>query len=431
MKKQLLILLSLFLILSSGCATMFAPDSKKVKDKGNIEIGAYPEGCDVLLNGKHIGKTPMKLSLNEKAVKEGQTIPKTLFISKNGFQSKSIVIEPDETKKRYNRGAAFWTGLIEGGIGITLLNFVKIDSASSPIERSSPLLGGYLLAAGVIDMARALLYPDPNRITTIRTFSKNVFVTLESNEAYQQRMEKEKLAQKELEARMEKERLERELILKEQQARIEKEIAIAQQQQKVEEKVASKTMEEWSVNALTKAAVSPQTTNITSVDVYKRALALANSGQKNQAISVLEEALLQFSNDAHLYSLLGLCYMSLNEFNRAYQNFNKVQILQPSLLHSIYNKPIILGPIYASDGQTFNNVCIISPSYGIIANNNQIRVDNCEIFSEVGIQFNGMGIQVTNSLFKTRLCVEYTQGNVQMGNVFIGNSYYGQWSNVE
>lgn len=174
-----------------------------------------------------------------------------------------------------------------------------------------------------------------------------------------------------------------------------------------------------------------KTQQLRAKEIYDKALSMAKAGQVNSAAHVLLEATLVFPDNVDLYSLLGLCFIELNEWNGAYNSLKKVQILNPSLLATIYKKPILLGPIYASYGQVFENVCIIAPNYGIIANDNQIKINNCEILGGIGVQFNGMGIIITNSFFNTSLCVEYTQSSVQMGNVFVNNKFYGEWSNVE
>lgn len=167
-------------------------------------------------------------------------------------------------------------------------------------------------------------------------------------------------------------------------------------------------------------------------DYFNAYLAAIKNNDPNKALRELQESVQAYPNDARLYAALGLVYLDLPNRQKAYDCFKKVEQLEPSMLKKMYKKEIVLGPIYPSDGEVFNNVLFVSPTYGIVAGNKQIRVTNCDFVCRTGIQFGGMGISISDSFFDTvDMCVEYTQISVQIGNVFMNNKFYGQWSNAE
>lgn len=177
---------------------------------------------------------------------------------------------------------------------------------------------------------------------------------------------------------------------------------------------------------------SSSTNQKTLEDYYNAAYAFIESNDINSAVSKLQEGINVYPNEAKLYALLGVMYIASHNPEKAYDYLKKAEQYDPSLLKTIYKKPILLGPIIITDiDQEFNNVCILSPTYGIIAGNHHIKIMNCDFVCQVGVQFGGLGIFISDSFFDTGLCIEYTQTFTQMGNVFIGNKYYGAWSNAE
>lgn len=72
-------LLALFLIISTGCATLFGPS------KHTVAVSSEPSGADVYVNGFKMGQTPTELSL--KADKSY-----TIEYRKDGYQNVARVI---------------------------------------------------------------------------------------------------------------------------------------------------------------------------------------------------------------------------------------------------------------------------------------------------------------------------------------------------
>ena len=68
------VLCGLFLVFTSGCATVFKGEHRAVK------IGSEPDGAMVFINGEYSGRTPLKLELRPSR-------PYTIEFRKEGYES--------------------------------------------------------------------------------------------------------------------------------------------------------------------------------------------------------------------------------------------------------------------------------------------------------------------------------------------------------
>lgn len=237
-------ILLIFTLLSSSCAGLFIHRTEKFKDRGSFEVSSVPPGADVVLNGKVVGKTPMKVALRSGLHLLTEKKDNTLVVYKEGYRKQNFVLKPTDEKTKYFRKGLGWIGFGEllGGLALSIAGFgIHEPNTKEPSLTGMGVsgLGFITFLSGLADMHTAKEMRPSSK--WIRTYGNDVYVTLESNVDYERKIAQEKKEREEREERalrIEKERLEYERQVAEAIAEGKRKAAIEKEEQERKAEIA-------------------------------------------------------------------------------------------------------------------------------------------------------------------------------------------------
>lgn len=191
--------------LMSSCASlgskMLSKSTTILQDKGNIVITSTPEGANVIMDDKIIGKTPMTLPISaEFSLENKSDLPnnanKTISIVKNGYLDQTFIAAPSNTIESEGRSrnvTIFWLGLAQTAAGVVLSSSSKSTTSEPDAQKS---IGEVLLYSGFMDLLSSCIPKERPKIIT-RSYEKNIHANLVSleDDARQKREYAEKGAQ--------------------------------------------------------------------------------------------------------------------------------------------------------------------------------------------------------------------------------------------